>query len=183
MTPEEWNQGIQNEAQAVIDEQWTAEALTHLRQQYRRRAALLGTGAVTVGTVLGGSALLLTQLPVLTREAARNGVDLLTFLRWNALGHPQPVHIAMSSSDPVFPITALLLVLVALAAMATRGGLPHWPVLLAAGSATLIVAALGHLILPAFAGFPALPLVISLGTAALGALLARGLTAGCSEPG
>lgn len=174
MTPEEWKQGIQNEAQALDDEQWSAETLTHLRRQKMHSAVLQGAGAVTVGMTVGVSVLLLTQLPILGREAARNGVDLLTFLRWNALGHPQPVHTVISSSDPVFPVTALLILLFVLSGAATRAGLPHGPVLLAAGTATLGVAALSNLILPVFTGVPALPLLVTLGTAALGVVLFRG---------
>ncbi|MFT2719511.1 hypothetical protein ACMT4L_05850 [Deinococcus sp. A31D244] len=171
MTHEEWNTGIQNEADSVTDPQWTHDIHAYLRHQTLARTVLTALLATT-GTVTATAALTLTtQWSVMTREAARNGVDSLTFLKWNLLGNPQPVTTITSSHDPQLPILGLLLTVFMLAAVATRLRVPHWIILLCAALGTITISSLGNLILSNFAGFPAYPLSVALGVTALGIVL------------
>lgn len=171
MTHEEWNTGIQNEADSVTDPQWTHDIHAYLRHQQLARTVLTALLATT-GTVTATAALTLTtQWSVMTREAARNGVDSLTFLKWNLLGNPQPVTTITSSHDPQLPILGLILTVFMLAAVATRLRVPRWITLLCAALGTITISSLGNLILSDFAGFPAYPLSIALGVAALGIVL------------
>ncbi|NTY02281.1 hypothetical protein [Deinococcus sp. JMULE3] len=168
MTHEEWNTGIQHEADSVTDPQWTHDIRTYLRHRQLARTVLTALLATT-GTVTATAALTLgTQWSVMTREAARNGVDSLTFLKWNLLGNPQPVTTITSSQDPQLPIVGLILTVFMLAAVATRLRVPHWITLLCAALGTLTIASVSHLINHDFAGFPAYPLSVALGVAALG---------------
>lgn len=171
MTQDDWNTGMQNEADSVQDAEWSCDTRRHLRHRQLARTALTALLATT-GTVAATAALTLgTQWSVMTREAARNGVDSLTFLKWNLLGNSQPVTTITSSQDPQLPILGLVLTVFMLAAVATRLRVPHWITLLCAALGTITISSLGNLILSDFAGFPAYPLSVALGVAALGIVL------------
>ncbi|GGK88949.1 hypothetical protein [Deinococcus radiotolerans] len=171
MTHDDWQTGMQNEANSVDDPAWASDARLSLRHQQLARTALTALLA-TAGTVTTTAALTLTtQWSVMTREAARNGVDSLTFLKWNLLGNPQPVTTITSSHDPQLPLIGLILTVFMLAAVATHLRVPHWITLLCAALGTLTTATLSNLINADFAGFPAYPMSVALGVAALGIVL------------
>ena len=171
MTHDDWKTGMQNEADSVQDTSWSRDTRQSLHHRHLARTTLTALLATT-GTVAATSALTLgTQWSVMTREAARNGVDSLTFLKWNFLGNPQPVTTITSSHDPQLPILGLLLTVFMLAAVATRLRVPHWITLLCAALGTITISSLGNLILSNFAGFPAYPLSVALGVTALGIVL------------
>jgi small-conductance mechanosensitive channel len=164
MTHDDWKIGMQNEADSV-DTDWSRDTRRHLRRRQLARTALTALLATTAALTLG------TQWSVMTREAARNGVDSLTFLKWNLLGNSQPVTTITSSQDPQLPILGLILTVFMLAAVATRLRVPRWITLLCAALGTITISSLGNLILSDFAGFPAYPLSVALGVAALGIVL------------
>lgn len=170
MTPDEWRKGLENEAASVEDGAWARETQRYLRRP-PQHLGLLAVAALVLSVAVSGAATLGTQLPVLAREAARNGTDLSTFLIWNGLGNPQPIETVSYGHDPAFPSLPLLMALLIGAAFAARARLPHWLILLCAAAGTLTVATLTNLVLPDFAGFPLVPLMIALGVAALGILL------------
>lgn len=167
MTPDDWQKGMENEAASVEDGVWARETQRYLR----RTPYLLVVAALGLSISVSGAATLATQLPVLAREAARNGVDLGTFLVWNAVGNPQPIQTMTYGSDPAFPSAPLLVVLFIGAAFASRAKLPQWLMLVCAATGTLTVATLAQLVLPDFGGFPALPLMVAGGIAALGIMM------------
>lgn len=170
MTPEDWQKGMENEAASVEDTAW-AQATRHHLNRPAPHPGMLAVAALGLSIGISGAVTLGTQLPMLTREAARNGTDLGTFLTWNALGNPQPIQTMTYGSDPAFPSTPLLVALFIGAAFASRARLPHWLTLLCAAVGTLTVATLTNLVLHDFGGFPVVPLVIALGIAALGTVL------------
>ncbi len=171
MTHDDWQIGMQNEADSVQDTDWSRDTHQSLRHRQLAHTALTTLLAAT-GTVTATAALTLTtQWSVMTREAARNGVDSLTFLKWNLLGNPQPVTTITSSHDPHLPLLGLILTVFMLAAVATRLRVPRWITLLCAALGTITISSVGNLILNDFAGFPAYPLSVALGVAALGIVL------------
>jgi hypothetical protein len=171
MTHDDWKTGMQNEADSVQDTRWSHDTRQSLRHRQLARTVLTALLATT-GTVTATAALTLgTQWGVMTREAARNGVDSLTFLKWNLLGNPQPVTTITDSQDPQLPIIGLILTVFMLAAVATRLRVPYWITLLCATLGTLTIATLSNLINRDFAGFPAYPLSVALGVAGLGIVL------------
>lgn len=170
MTPDEWREGLENEAASVEDGEWARETQRYLRRP-PQHLGLLAVAALVLSVAVSGVATLGTQLPVLAREAARNGTDLSTFLIWNVLGNPQPIQTMTYGSDPALPSALLLMAMFIGAAFAARARLPHWLILLCAAAGTLTVATLTNLVLHDFAGFPLVPLGIALGVAALGTVL------------
>ncbi|WP_221088610.1 hypothetical protein [Deinococcus aquaedulcis] len=171
MSPDEWKAGIENEAHTAQDAAWARDTRLHLRRAALGRQALQGGVGLSLGVATSAAVTLGTQWPVMVREAARNGVDTLTFVKWNVLGNPQPVHTIRDSSDPQLPVMGLLLALFLVAAVASRLRVPHWAILLAALASVLTIATLGNLVLRDFMGFPAYPLAVALGVAALGIVL------------
>ncbi|MBZ9711704.1 hypothetical protein [Deinococcus multiflagellatus] len=171
MSPDEWKAGIENEAHTAPDAAWARETRAHLRRAALGRQALQGGVGLSLGVATSAAVTLGTQWPVMVREAARNGVDTLTFLKWNILGNPQSVQTITSSGDSQLPVAGLLLALLVLANVAARLRVPHWVILLGTGAAVLTTTTLGNLVLPDFMGFPAYPLAVALGVAALGIVL------------
>lgn len=170
MTPEEWRKGMENEAVSVEDEVWAQETQLYLRRT-PQHLGFLTVAALGLSIGVSGAVTLGTQLPILAREAARNGVDVGTFLVWNAVGNPQPIQTMTYGSDPAFPSAPLLVVLFIGAAFASRAELPHWLMLVCAAAGTLTVATLAQFVLPDFGGFPAFPLMVAEGVAALGIVM------------
>ncbi|PTA69592.1 hypothetical protein [Deinococcus arcticus] len=171
MSPDDWKAGIQNEARSAQDPAWARDTQRHLRHAALLRQALVGGLGLSLGVATSAAVTLGTQWPVMVREAARNGVDTLTFLKWNVLGNPQPVQTITSSSDPQLPVVGLLLALFLVAAVAARLRVPHWATLLGALASVLTISSLGNLVLPDFQGFPLYPVTVALGVAALGIVL------------
>lgn len=169
MTPDEWKQGMANEAESAGDVKWARE----LHQHAQRRSGgflfmvLVAASAMSAALTLG------SQWSVLTREAARNNATPLDLLWWGIAGNSQPLTIVGRGADPDLPVGTLLIFLFVLSALARRLRLPASLVLAAAALGVLIMSGLTSLLASGTAGFPGSTLLTAFGCAALGLVVGQ----------
>ena len=183
MSPDEWNEGVRNEAEHAPDPAWSGEARRHARWTRRWRSGREILVMIASTLLFSAGVTLVSLSPVLNREAARNQMDLSTFLWWGMAGNPVPVHTVSMGDDPHLPVMLLLMMAGVGAVFAARRGMNAFTVLVAAACGWLTVLVLTSWVPSVVvAATPLTKLLIVLSAASLGLLLGRLSTRASRRP-